>query len=129
MSAFFERVRAALAPKGYEVLRELGSGGMGIVVLARDVRLDGFVAVKVLRPGLWTVEGYVAGQVHRSHAAASQFAQRLVALRRQSGAHPLEEGGHESPRRTSRPPPRKSNGPGGYRGRFTAARSSRVTVP
>jgi len=38
MSAFLERVRAALASKGYEVLRELGSGGMGIVVLARQPR-------------------------------------------------------------------------------------------
>jgi len=56
MSAFFERVRAALAPKGYDVLRELASGGMGTVFLARDVRLDSSVAVKLLRPGLWTVE-------------------------------------------------------------------------
>src|SRR6266403_4246286 len=70
MSAFFERVRAALAPKGYEVLRELGSGGMGIVVLARDVRLDSFVAVKVLRPGLWTVE------------AERQFVEEARTLRR-----------------------------------------------
>src|SRR5690348_15009249 len=54
MSAFFERVRAALAPKGYEVLRELGSGGMGIVVLARQVKLDRLVAVKVIRPELHT---------------------------------------------------------------------------
>jgi len=70
MSAFFERVRAALAPKGYEVLRELGSGGMGIVVLARDVRLDSSVAVKVLRPGLWTVE------------AEAQFVEEARILRR-----------------------------------------------
>ena len=70
MSAFFERVRAALASKGYEALRELGSGGMGIVVLARDVRLDGFVAVKVLRPGLWTVE------------AEKQFVEEARTLRR-----------------------------------------------
>jgi serine/threonine protein kinase len=54
MSAFFERVRAALAPKGYEVLRELGSGGMGIVVLARQVKLDRLVAVKVIRPEMHT---------------------------------------------------------------------------
>lgn len=54
MSVFFERVRAALAPKGYEVLRELGSGGMGIVVLARQVNLDRLVAVKVIRPEMHT---------------------------------------------------------------------------
>ena len=54
MSAFFERVRAALASKGYDVLRELGSGGMGIVVLARQVKLDRLVAVKVIRPDLHT---------------------------------------------------------------------------
>jgi hypothetical protein len=45
MSAWLERVRAALAPKGYDVERELASGGMGTVCLARDVRLDGPVAL------------------------------------------------------------------------------------
>jgi hypothetical protein len=54
MSTFFERVRAALASKGYGVLRELGSGGMGVVVLARHVKLDRLVAVKVIRPEMHT---------------------------------------------------------------------------
>lgn len=54
MPTFFERVRAALAPKGYQVERELGSGGMGVVVLARQTRLDRLVAVKVIRPELHT---------------------------------------------------------------------------
>lgn len=54
MSAFFERVRAALATKGYEVLRELGTGGMGMVVLARQIKLERLVAVKVIRPELHT---------------------------------------------------------------------------
>jgi len=57
MSAFFERVRAALAPKGYDVLRELASGGMGTVFLARQLRLDRLVAVKVLRSELATAAG------------------------------------------------------------------------
>ena len=55
MTAFFERLRAALAPD-YELERELASGGMGTVYLARDVALDCLVGVKVLRPERWTVE-------------------------------------------------------------------------
>jgi len=54
MSTFFERVRAALAQKGYQVDRVLGSGGMGTVVLARQPRLNRLVAVKVIRPELHT---------------------------------------------------------------------------
>src|SRR3989454_6635604 len=69
MSAFFERLRAALAPD-YELVRELASGGMGTVYLARDIRLDSSVAVKVLRPELWTVE------------AETQFVEEARILRR-----------------------------------------------
>lgn len=47
----FARLQLALAGT-WSVERELGTGGMGRVYLARDVRLDRPVALKVLRPDL-----------------------------------------------------------------------------
>ncbi|MGH7709955.1 MAG: protein kinase domain-containing protein, partial [Gemmatimonadaceae bacterium] len=50
------RLNAALAGR-YRIERELGQGGMATVYLARDVRHDRDVAIKVLRPELAAVLG------------------------------------------------------------------------
>ncbi len=50
------RVSAALAER-YQLERELGQGGMATVYLARDIRHDRKVAVKVFRPELAAVIG------------------------------------------------------------------------
>jgi Tol biopolymer transport system component len=51
-----ERVRSSLAGR-YTIERELGRGGMATVYLARDLKHDRPVAVKVLRPELAAVLG------------------------------------------------------------------------
>ena len=51
MSTPFERLRAALSGR-YEVERELGSGGMATVFLARDLKHDRRVAIKVVHAEL-----------------------------------------------------------------------------
>ncbi len=53
MTPIVDRLRAALSVS-YEVERELASGGMGTIFLARDIALDRKVAVKILRPELAT---------------------------------------------------------------------------
>src|SRR5881296_4571691 len=56
MADLAERVRASLAGR-YTIERELGRGGMATVYLARDVKHDRRVALKVLKPDLGAVLG------------------------------------------------------------------------
>jgi eukaryotic-like serine/threonine-protein kinase len=56
MTEVASRLSASLADR-YRIERELGSGGMATVYLARDLRHDRDVAIKVLRPELAAVIG------------------------------------------------------------------------
>ena len=56
MNNALDRLRAALADR-YLIERELGQGGMATVYLAKDLKHDRLVAVKVLKPELAAVLG------------------------------------------------------------------------
>lgn len=53
MTSVLERLRAALAPS-ILVEREIARGGMGVVLLGRDILLDRPLAIKLLKPELTT---------------------------------------------------------------------------
>jgi len=71
--SLLDRLRHAVGP-GFEVEREVGAGGMGVVFRARDLRLQRIVAIKVLNPVLATA------------SAAERFIREARALAR--AAHP-----------------------------------------
>jgi tetratricopeptide (TPR) repeat protein len=71
MVSVLERLRAALAP-GIAVEREIAHGGMGIVFLGRDTRLDRPLAIKVLRPELATAVAAERFLREARHAAGLQ---------------------------------------------------------
>src|SRR5215217_3739985 len=56
MNPLQEQIAAALAER-YEIEREIGAGGMATVYLARDLRHERHVALKVLNPELGAVLG------------------------------------------------------------------------
>src|SRR5215467_10637207 len=82
----FSELWSALASQ-YALERELGRGGMGVVFLARDVRLDRFVAIKVLPPHvaadnevreLFLREARTAGRLSHPHIVAVFRADELA---------------------------------------------------
>ncbi len=56
MTDQLDRLKAALADR-YTIEREIGAGGMAVVYLAKDLKLDRQVAIKVLRPALAAAMG------------------------------------------------------------------------
>jgi len=71
----------------YSIERELGRGGMGIVLLARDVALDRLVAIKLLPPALAADPDYRARFLQEARTAAGLSHPNIVPI------HLVEERG------------------------------------
>jgi serine/threonine protein kinase len=76
-------VSSPLADERYEIVAELGRGGMGIVHLARDLELDRDVALKVLN----------ADRMSSSSAASLLHEARVVARLEHPGIVPIYDAG------------------------------------
>src|SRR3954468_11080234 len=79
--AEFLDLQAALAGE-YSLERELGRGGMGVVYLARDVRLDRDVAIKVLPTDLAHTEEARERFLREARTAASLSHPNIVPIHR-----------------------------------------------
>ena len=71
----------------YSIERELGRGGMGIVLLARDVALDRLVAIKLLPPALAADRSYRERFLREARTAAGLSHPNIVPI------HTVEEHG------------------------------------
>lgn len=65
---------------GYDVLKELGRGGMGTVYLGRQVSLDRLVALKVMNPDKARNPGFVARFTREAYAAAQLVHHNVVQI-------------------------------------------------
>src|SRR5437868_4125431 len=61
-------------PSRYEIVREVGRGGMGVVFQARHVELGKTVAIKITQPGIsdarFRREARILAQVNSPHVVA-----------------------------------------------------------
>jgi len=65
---------------GYQVLRELGRGGMGAVYLARQLSLDRNVALKVMKPEWASNPTFVSRFTREAYAAAQLVHHNVVQI-------------------------------------------------